>query len=352
MPIYQAMLAHSTLDDYWKRISFTADDFKKISIPTLTVTGWFDGDQAGALSYWDGIEANGPNKEQSYLIIGPWNHGQTYLGGARKIGEIELAQQSILDSQAIRLAFFDWCLARKTPAFDSPRVRTYLTGSDRWVMLDRYPAPNQEIRSLFLHSGGRANTLNGDGRLSWTPPDEEPNDRFSYDPANPVPAKGATSDHRSIEAREDVLVYTSEALTDSLDVLGRVFVQLHASSDATDTDFTAKLLDVYPDGRAVALGPIAVGVRRARYRNGYDRTELLVPNKPERFSIELFDIGHSLLPGHRIRVEISSSAAPFISPNPNTGNPIATDTTWKVANQTIYHDRNRASAVLLPVLTR
>jgi hypothetical protein len=117
-----------------------------------------------------------------------------------------------------------------------------------------------------------------------------------------------------------------------------------------DTDFTAKVLDVHPDGRSVILGPSEVGVRRARYRHGYDRTVSLSPGRPEEYSIELFDIGHRFLPGHRIRVEISSSAFPFIAPNQNTGLPVATDTTWRIARQTIFHDQARPSRILLPML--
>jgi putative CocE/NonD family hydrolase len=147
-----------------------------------------------------------------------------------------------------------------------------------------------------------------------------------------------------------VLVYTSEALTEPLDVVGRVFVKLVAATDGADTDFTAKLLDVYPDGRAVLLGPAAAGVRRARYRKGYDRAEPVTPGRPEEYGIELFDVGHRFLTGHRIQVQVSSSAFPFVDPNPNTGLPIATDTTWRVAKQTVYHDGTRRSRVLLPVV--
>jgi hypothetical protein len=133
-------------------------------------------------------------------------------------------------------------------------------------------------------------------------------------------------------------------------VIGSVTVDLQAASDARDTDFTAVLSDVLPDGRALKLGPL-VGIRRARYRNGYDREEMLTPGKVESYRIELFDIAHRFLPGHRIRLEIASSAAPVYNPNQNTGNPVATDTEWKVAHQTVYHDRTRASSITLPVMS-
>src|SRR3989442_10668408 len=229
----------------------------------------------------------------------------TYLGGERKVGEFEVGPESILDIQAIRIAFFDYCLKGATPRFDAPRVRLYVTGANRWIAADRYPPPESQARPLYLRGAGPANSVEGDGRLSWEPPGEERPDTFTYDPKNPVPSKGITQDHRSIESRRDVLVYTGETLVDPVEIVGRVFVSLSAASDATDTDFTAKLLDVYPDGRAVILGPSAAGVRRARYRNGYQRTEPLAPNHPEGLSIELFDMAHRFLPGHRIRIEVS-----------------------------------------------
>lgn len=350
LPLYRQFLAHPTLDDYWKRIQFGPQDFAKIQVPVMTVTGWFDGDQLGALFYWDGMEKRGGQEATRFLTIGPWTHAMTYLGGELKVGAIEFSPEAILPIQANRVAFFDWCLKQSKPKVDLPRVRVFVTGANRWIHADRYPLPEMVTRPLYLRSGGAANSSSGDGRLSWEAPRAEPPDTFTYDPRNPVPSKAIASDHRVIETRKDVLVYTSDSLIAPVEIVGRVFVSLFASSDATDTDFTAKLLDVYPDGRAVLLGPSEVCVRRARYRKGYERTELLTPGKAEEFSIELFDIGHRFLSGHRIRVEISSSASPFITPNSNTGPAVATDTTWRVARQTVFHDGAKLSRILLPVL--
>jgi putative CocE/NonD family hydrolase len=158
-------------------------------------------------------------------------------------------------------------------------------------------------------------------------------------------------DRRPIQRRDDVLVYTSDVLTDPVEVIGNIQVLLQAASDARDTDFTAVITDVYPDGRSLILGP-TVGIRRGRYRHGPGREELLTPGKVETFPIELYDIAHRFEPGHRIRIEISSSSAPHFNPNQNTGNPVATDTEWRVARQTVYHDRGRASSIRLPVLSR
>jgi putative CocE/NonD family hydrolase len=269
---------------------------------------------------------------------------------------MRFSPESVVDVDAIHLDFFDYCLKKTKPSFDFPRARVYLMGSNQWRDYDTYPPKEMTPRSLFLASAGAANTLGGNGRLAWDPPAESPPDHFTYDPEHPVPAGiGGTAqavDHRAIERRDDVLVYSSDVLGDAIDIVGPISVVLHAASDARDTDFTAKLLDVYPDGRAVKLGWWDAAVIRARYRNGYEREELLTPGKTEEYTIDLGHVGHTFLAGHRIRVEISSSAYPFIAPNANTGNPIATDTASRVAKQTVFHDRTRPSRLVLPVVPR
>lgn len=346
--LYQEILAHPTLDAYWRRIHFTEADFARIQVPTLTVTGWLDGDQPGALWYWDGLSRR-RDAPPHYLIVGPWTHGGTYLGGDRKVGEMQFDSSSVLPIQRLRLEFFDWCLKQATPRWDAPRVRAFVPGTNRWLTADRYPIPGTTTRDLYLASGGSANTASGDGRLTWDPPGDLPPDRYVHDPRRPVPSADPSTDHRRIAERSDVLVYTSEALTAPVEILGRVFVTLWAASDAVDTDFTAKLLDVYPDGRSVLIGTQAAGVRRASYRKGPERLVPLEPNRTEEYSVELFDIGHTFLPGHRIRLEVASSAAPYINPNQGTGRPIGTDTSFVVARQTIWHDRARPSRIHLPI---
>jgi putative CocE/NonD family hydrolase len=155
------------------------------------------------------------------------------------------------------------------------------------------------------------------------------------------------------ENRSDVLVYTTPPLEESVTILGPVIAEIFASTDSKDTDFIIRVLDVYPDGTSINLGPEECGgAIRARFRQGFDKEVLLEPGKIEKYRIELFDMGHVFLPGHRIRLEIYSSAYPLLHPNPNTGNPIATDTKQKKAHQTIYHDKKHPSAVYLPVISK
>ena len=159
-------------------------------------------------------------------------------------------------------------------SYDQPRARIYVVGAEEWREFDEYPPADVQATSLYLSSGGNANSIVGDGALGWTPPDDDaPPDRFTFDP-RPVPASvGAMylgEDRTPLHRRDDVLVYTSEEIEDAVEVVGRVVIEFHAATDARDTDFVASIMDVYPDGRAVNLGP-NIGAVRARYRNGFDR---------------------------------------------------------------------------------
>lgn len=348
---YRDALSHPTIDEYWKKIIFSSDDFEKLDIPALTVTGWFDDDQPGALHYWKGMCELSPARDRQYLRIGPWTHDQTFLGGKNAVGELSFGDESIIDNLELHFGFFNWYLKGIKPA-EFPRIALYATGSNRWLYFNEYPPSESHGSSLYLHSGGKANTLLGDGRLSWTPAGREKPDRYVYNPREPVNVKmdQCAKDCRITEIRDDMLVYTGEILKSPLTIIGSVSLELYASSDAEDTDFMARLLDVDPDGKAVNLGCEVFSIIRARYRNGFYREVLLSPDKVEKYSINLNDFGHTFLAGHRIRLEITSSAFPFCNPNQNTGNPVATDTEWKIAHQKVFHDSLRPSRIILPVV--
>jgi len=325
-----------------------------IDLPVLHTTGWFDIALFGATEAWSGMAGYSPAKDKQFLLIGPWDHRQTlFMAEEYRMGEMEFSPEVSVNFIDLHTRFFNHYLKRTTPTFDVPRARVYVTGSNQWREFDTYPPKLSRERRLFLHSEGKANSLTGDGFLDWETPGNEVVDNFIFDPQKPVPVSVGkmqpAADQRPIEGRTDVLVYTGSVLEESLEIIGTVSVELYAASDAKDTDFTAKLIDVYPDGRAVRLGPLNSGVIRARFRNGFGAEELLTPGKVEKYKISLFETGHTFLAGHRVRLEISSSAYPQILPNQNTGNPIATDMEWKTAHQTIYHDSVYRSAVILPV---
>ena len=344
LPLYAEILRHPPTDPYWQPLRFSPDDFACITVPVFTVTGWYDGDQAGTLHYWQGLARHNP-RLPAELIVGPWEHAQCYLGGAPALRELRPGAASILPLRELRLAFLDQHL-RGRPRAKPPRARVFVTGSNRWHDLDEYPPP-AEAQRWFLASNGQANTAAGDGRLTRERAAGPP-DRFEFDPSNPVPYLPGAADHRAVETRPDVLVYTSDALAEPLTVLGPVAAELHVTSSAPDTDFTAKLLDVHPDGRAVSLTHVG-GVLRARYREGYDRAVPLQPGKPALLRIRLSHVGHTFLPGHRLRLEVSSSCFPMVDPNPNTGTDPATETRGARAQQAVLHAAEHPSHLLLPI---
>ena len=357
LKIWRDYLSHPTMDDYWKEIKLQPEDFRNIELPVLHITGWFDGDQPGAMHYWRGMQKHSKARDQQFLVIGPWLHVQTFFGGAESVGELQFGPESVIDPWALRLEFLDHYLKGTTNSYDHPKARLYITGANEWREYDEYPPRQANSLRFYLHSGGNANTLSGDGRLRLDKPGTQPTDGYTFDPKNPVPSSADGKmglfgvDHRPVEAREDVLVYTSEVLDKPIDVVGNVLLELYAASDARDTDFFTKLLDVYPDGRALRLGAPG-GALRARYRNGFDKERLLTPGKVEKFTIDLEELGHRFLPGHRIRIEVTSSSFPYYAPNQNTGNPVATDIHWNTAHQTIYHNMEYPSALVLSVVEK
>jgi uncharacterized protein len=347
LPLYREILAHPTADTFWDRLQWSAADFERITVPVLTVTGWFDGDQPGSMRYWRGIEARADASRIAHLIVGPWEHHECYLGAAGRRGEMDFGARSVLPIRRLRVEFLRRHLKGEERAA-LPRVRLFISGNCRWLEFAHYPPTEARIRGFFLCSDAPANSAHGGGRLSETQPHGAA-DHFCYDPLNPVPYKAGGEDHREIERRDDVLVYSSPALEDPLTVAGAVELVLHASSDAPDTDFTAKLLDVYPDGRAVSLTHTG-GILRARYRLGFHRMQALTPGEPVELRIRLSHVGHTFLRDHRIRLEVSSSCFPLADPNTNTGADFATDTQHRKARQSVYHDAARPSRLLLPVL--
>ena len=355
MQIYRDYLAHPTMDDYWKQIRLQPEDFKNIELPVLHITGWFDGDQAGAMHYWRGMQQYSKVKDQQYLVVGPWEHANTFFGGPPFVGEMQFGPESMLDRMGLHLEFLDHYLKGTAEKYERPKSRLYITGANEWREYDAYPPREAKEVRFYLHSGGNANTLDGDGGLGPKPGISKDTDKFTFDPKNPVPTYVTDTmaivaiDHRMVESRDDVLVYTSDLLDEPIDVVGNVHVELYAASDALDTDFTAKILEVFPDGRAIRLGSPTIGVIRARYRHGMDKEVLLTPGKVEKYIIDLLEIGHQFSKGNRIRIEISSSSHPMYAPNQNTGNPVATDIEWNIAHQTIHHDKQYPSALVLSV---
>jgi putative CocE/NonD family hydrolase len=259
--------------------------------------------------------------------------------------------------------FFDHYMKGKSNRFakGEPRVRYFSMGANEWQTAETWPPPGARTETLYLASDAGANGLAGDGHLSRTSPDEPDSDRFTYDPMNPVPSLGGnlcclgdalkpgSFDQRPIEARQDVLVYTTPPLEHDLEVTGPISVTLWASTSGCDTDFTAKLVEVCEDG---CTRNLTDGIIRARYRESSSEPSLLEPGKVYRYTIDLWSTSNVFKKGHQIRVEVSSSNFPRFDRNTNTGNLIAEDRDGKPALQTIYHDSEHPSHIILPTLPR
>ena len=351
---YRDVLEHATEDDWVRARVPQAADYARIAVPTLCVTGLFDASM-GTQHVWQMLEQHAPADIERQLIIGPWDHGQAYVGGGERHGPFDFGGQAAFDLPAARLAFFDRHLKGlgEGPALPG-RVTAFVTGANRWIAADSYPHPEVVPTACYLASDGLAN-LRGHGVLTWEPPaDDVPADSFLADPTLPfVPVAASLDpvlqfDLRERERLEDVLVYTSDPLDAPLTLHGRFELVLHVTADTPDADIVAWLAEVPPDGSRTT--GLSRGQLRLRYREGFDREVSLTPGMPTRVTIAMNHVGHEVAAGYRLRLLIASDFFPTFDPNPNTGEPIATAVTLRTARQTVFHDRLRASHLCLPVL--
>jgi putative CocE/NonD family hydrolase len=333
---------------------------ERIEVPMYHVTSWYDIFLHGGLANFGGLRRHARTaaaRAAQKLLVGPWAHLFPYTSPTSTgTGEIDFGPAALIDLHEVQLRWFDhWLKGLDTGVLDEPPVKIFVMGVNRWRDEHEWPLARTRYTPYYLRGGGRANTAAGDGGLSPVAPGDEPADRFVYDPDDPVPTRGGNTlilamgvmDQRPVEARRDVLVYTSAPMRDPLEVTGPVVVTLHAASSAPDTDFTAKLVDVRPDGYAQNL---ADGIVRARYRDSRERPTLLTAGEVARYTIDLWATSHVFRPGHRIRLEVSSSNFPRFDRNLNTGDVQATGTRWQTAQQVVFHDARYPSHVLLPVI--
>ncbi len=349
-------VAHPQFDCYWKKSSIQGR-WKDITAPNYVVCGWYDLFSKSVFDHVGAVRETSRSehaRNHQHVLMGPWTHGISRNG---KVGGLDFGKDSVIDLNAIRAQWFDhWLKGEKTGVDEWPPYRIFVMGRDQWRNEREWPLARTKYTPYYFHSKGSANTLEGDGTLSTTKPGEEAADQFVYDPDDPVPTLGGCNlgkcpigphDQTKAEQREDVLVFTSDELASDVEVTGPVKVVLFAASCATDTDWTAKLVDVHPDGRPFNL---CDGIIRARYRESADEPTLIEPRKVYRYEIDLWVTSNVFLPGHKIRVEISSSNFPRFDRNPNTGHPFGEGAELQKANQTVYHDAGHASHILLPLI--
>ncbi len=362
--LYRTWIAHPERDAYWTALS-PRESWASIEVPSLNTAGWFDCFIGGSLANHVGMTAVGGSeaaRSGTRLIVGPWRHAFPLLGDPA--GEFSFglgAGGAGIDMASIQLRFFDrWVKGiAGADASDAP-VKLFLMGTNVWRDEPAWPLTRAVVTDHFLRSGGRANSLRGDGFLSTeAPPAGELPDTFVSDPNDPVRTRGGNLcchqivetpgqfDQRDIEERDDVLVYSTEPLAADVEITGPVALSVFVSSTAPDFDVTAKLVDVYPDGTARNL---CEGIRRARYRNGTDHAALLPAGDIAEIEVDLIATANVFRAGHRIRLEVAASNWPRFDLNSQTGGPIAGETRLRPARQTVFHDADRPSRLRLPIV--
>jgi uncharacterized protein len=364
-PWWADILAHPARDRFWQDLS-VADRFEQITVPALNIGGWFDifvSSTARTFTELKRRAGSADGRDGQRLIIGPWDHlNSTGVYPDRRFGL--MADALYADLTGAHQRFFDrWLRGRDGATAGDAPVRIFVMGVDRWRDEQDWPLPGTRYADYYLDSSGRANTAYGDGELRLEAPGDERADVYLYDPRRPVPTLGGRVmnpstanaagpvDQRRAEARGDVLCYTTPVLDRPVEVTGHVSLTLFVSSSAPDTDFTGKLVDVFPDGRAIFLTD---GILRARYRASLAEPEPLTPGEVYEVSLDLSVTSNVFLPGHRIRLEVSSSNFPRFDRNTNTGGTIAEDREEdvQVAVNRVLHGPGHPSRLVLPVIER
>ncbi len=358
-PYFLDWLAHPTYDEYWKRISIE-DHFAQIHVPALHIAAWYDIFLGGSLRNYMGIKANGGSEEarkgqRLLVVIGG------HAGWGQKIGDVDFGPEAEkFHENDVTLEWYDFLFKGVQNEFASGKpVRIFVMGLNQWRQEDDWPLARAKTTKYYLHSQGSANSAQGNGVLSTVAPGSETVDKFTYDPGKPVPTVGGPlccdsnhlapgpRDQHKVEDRDDVLVYSTPPLDHDLEVTGPVRLEFFASSSAVDTDFTAKLVDVAPDGTAINL---TEGILRAKYRDSQAAATALEPGKVYPLTIDLWATSNVFKAGHCIRLEVSSSNFPRFDRNLNTGEAAGNSAKWATATNTIVHDKAHPSALLLPVI--
>jgi len=360
-PYFRDWLSHERDDSYWAQWR-VSDHYSQMTIMGLHAGGWHDLFLKGSIKNYTGLHQQAATPEAragQRLIVGPWAHAPTSPAG--KIGDVVFGKDAVLDTTSITLKWFDYSLKGVKNEYSSGApVRLFIMGDNVWRDEQEFPLARARYTKYYLHSTKGANSVAGDGSLSVTAPEVEKKDEFTYDPQNPVPTIGGRlccglalapgpADQRSNEARSDVLVFSTPPMTEDTEVTGYISVELYAATSAVDTDFTALLVDVDASGYARFLTD---GIVRARYRESTKEASAITPGQIYKYTIDLWATANVFKVGHRIRLYISSSNFPRFNRNLNTGEDITAATRSLKAQQTIYHDREHGSALILPVIPR
>jgi putative CocE/NonD family hydrolase len=355
IPAYDDWINHPVPGPYWDRIRVD-NRVQQITVPAMIIEGWYDYYLDLALNDFNRMRNEGGSVEakQSVLMVGPWTHTMKSKFSDADFGK----DASFIKQYKLVIDWFDyWLKGKDNGILTKGPVRIFTMGANTWKTENEWPPKNVRYDEYFLHSDGNANGIEGVGSLTKTMPGSENPDGYEYDPADPVPSVGGTSiygnlkagpyNQKTVESRRDVLIYTTAPLETDMNITGPVKLIFYASSTAKDTDFAAKLTDVYPDGKSVNL---QAAVIRAKYRNSFEKPALLENGKVYRFEMLIGSTSILLKKGHRIRLQLTSSNFPEYGRNLNTGDDNGTTSAMVKASQVIYHDSEHPSKLVLPVI--
>jgi hypothetical protein len=357
------IVSRELTDPWWDQFGYLKGN-EQFDVPALHINSWYDFGVAETLLEFNLLRTNASSargRENQFAVISPTSHCRSETATARTIvGERDLGDAQF-DYYSLYLSWFNhWLKGIANRVTNRPKLMIYVMGRNLWRAENEWPLARTQYTKYYLHSDGHANSRSGTGTLSTAAPEQEPPDRYTYDPSKPVPSRGGplcctgtpdapegSFDQSEIEARQDVLVYTTPALSEGVEVTGPVKAVLYVSSSAKDTDFTVKLVDVYPDGAAYN---VQEGILRARHREGFTKKVWMKPGEVYEVTVDLEATSNYFGPGHRIRIEVSSSNFPRFDRNLNTGGNNYDETTWVVAENQIHHSAKHPSHVLLPVI--
>ncbi len=363
--IYEKMIVRKPNDPAWFNGGLYHDNMS-LEVPAYWFVSWYDVSSAPNIALFNQVRNAAKSKnvaDNQYLVIAPVLHcsykraTENTIVGERSVGDARL------NYDELTWGWFDMLLKGDQNDFKAkqPRVRYYTMGSNKWQQAESFPLPNTEIKDFYLASAGKANTRIGDGTLSLTPPSKDNPDAFMYDPMNPVGSyggnvcctgnavQGGSFDQSQMELRNDILVYTSEALSEGVEITGFIESTLFVSSTGLDTDVTIKLIDVYPDGKAYNLDET---IQRLRYRDGYDKEVFMEKNKVYKVDLTPMVTSNYFSAGHKIRIEVSSSNFPRFDRNLNTGGNNYDESKGIVVENKIHHSKQYPSVIKLPFIKK
>jgi putative CocE/NonD family hydrolase len=360
--VFDKMIVRKPNDPEWFEGGLYHED-KEIGVPSYWFVSWYDVSTGPNLELFNHVRNNAKDseiRESQYLVIAPTLHcrytraTENTIVGERNVGDARL------DYDGLVYGWFDyWLKGENNGILETPRVQYYLMGKNEWKQSETWPPSNVQNVNMYLESEGTANSLYGDGVLIAEMPSSPGKDQYLYDPLNPVTSyggnvcctgnaiQGGAFDQRQMETRNDILVYTSEVLTEGIEISGFIESTLFVSSDAKDTDFTIKLIDVYPDGTAYNLDET---IQRARYREGYEQEIFMEDGKVYEIEMSPMSTSNYFEKGHRIRVEVSSSNFPRFTRNLNTGGNNYDENVGVIAKNVIHHSKEYPSKIVLPIV--